>query len=330
MRNRLLPITFAVVVALLFVFVLRPAHSAAPEESPAVEKPLLKFGVLSDVHVVSWWEPPHVDGALKFANALRDLRQFQPDFDVVDGDLTTNGSALSLSLARQIADDHAGSPVYPTMGNHDYYASWNNPKWNDALAKEQFKRTFGLQNIYYDKWVKGVHLIFLSPEQYMEKQKQIGEAAWLSDRQLAWFEKTLRSAPDAPTFVFLHQPLDGTVGKSDPGVSAVQTARLMKIAATHKHLVWFSGHSHIDAVEPSESVVKNGVHFLGLGSVYEPIEVTREPVQGSEKRGEQLYMHPHGERSESRFVEVYRDRIVIKTRLHHEENWDEHVVSIPL
>ncbi|PWK11271.1 metallophosphoesterase family protein [Tumebacillus permanentifrigoris] len=330
--NRSIQITFAVVVALLLCCVLTPAQSfyASPSRAERVEKPLASFGVLSDVHVVSDWQPAHLNGALKFANALRDLRTYHPDFIVVNGDLTTNGSPEDLSLAREIANDHAGCPLYPTMGNHDYYHSWDNPSWSDARAQAQFLRTFSLPNLYYDKWVHGAHLIFLSSEQYFRQQKERGEAAWLSNQQLHWFANTLRSAPAAPTFVFLHQPLDGTVGKSDPDVSAVQSVELLDLASHYPHIVWFSGHSHIDAEAPSEAVVKRGVHFYGLGSVYEPIELTADPTPGSEKRGEGLYLHPHPERSESRFVELYPDRIVIKTRLHHLATWSDQVETIPL
>ncbi|KEO83982.1 metallophosphoesterase family protein [Tumebacillus flagellatus] len=328
MKKRLFPLTFAIVISLLFCLALSPAHSSEREDTPA-EKPLPTFGVMSDVHVVSRWEPPHVDGALKFAHALRDLRHFHPDFEVVNGDLTTTGSPQAMSLARQIADDHAGTPVYVTMGNHEYYQTWIDPKWSDESAKDAFRRTFDLPGLYYEKWVRGVHLIFLSPEQYSVKQKQIGEAAWLSDAQLAWFKKTLRSAPDAPTFVFLHQPLDGTVGKTDLGVSAVQTRELLRIASLHPRLVWFSGHSHVSAREKTEHIVKNGVHFFGLGSVYEPVALSTKPAPGAQKRGDGVYMVAHGEWSESRFVEVYRDRIVVKTRLHQDGTWAEHV-EIPL
>jgi 3',5'-cyclic AMP phosphodiesterase CpdA len=327
--KRTFKFTFAVVVALLpLCLVLTPAHSSSP--AAEAEHPVASFGVLSDIHIVSDWQPAPLSGVLKFADALRDLRAFHPDSIILNGDLTTNGNPLDLSLAREIANDHAGCPVYPTMGNHEYYRSWHDPAWNDARAQQQFLRTFGLANLYYDKWVHGAHLIFLSSEQYIKRQKELGEAAWLSGQQIAWFEKTLRSAPDAPTFVFLHQPLDHTVGKSDPGVSAVQSAELLRIASTHPHLVWFSGHSHIDADAPSESVIKSGVHFYGLGSVYQPLELTPEPVAGSEQRAEGLHLHEHAERSESRFVQVYKDRIVIKTRLHHESRWSDHVETIPL
>lgn len=296
----------------------RPSHAASSPSS--VASPLLSFAVLSDLHVMSNpHQPPTLNSVLKFTHALRDLRPLHPQFVVLNGDLTTTGSPQDLALAKEISLDQAGCPVYPTMGNHEYYYSWNHADWNDALAKKQFLRTFDLPALYYDKWVDGIHLIFLSPEQYRERQKQIGEAAWLSPEQLHWFEKTLRSSR-ALTFVFLHQPLDGTVGKSDARVSVVQTPQLMEIASQHPQVIWFSGHSHLDAELPSEAVVKRGIHFYGLGSVYAPLVLTKGP-----QPREIVY----ADRSQSRFVEVYRDRIVIKTRLHHANRFGDRVETIP-
>ncbi|MFD2171583.1 metallophosphoesterase family protein [Tumebacillus lipolyticus] len=295
-------------------------------ESVQIETPLLKFAAFSDTHVMDAWNIDPYKRTHKFTHALRDIKAFQPDFLVINGDLS-NGREQDLKRLKSILKANGNYRLFPSMGNHEYYYQWENSKWNDEKAKAQFQQMFGLKQLYYDHFEKGAHFIHLSPEQYMPMQKQIGEAAWLSDKQIEWFEKTLL-ASQAPTFVFLHQPLDNTVGKTDPGVSAVQTEKLLAIAKRHPQVVWFSGHSHVSVTSPTEVVEKEGITFVGLGSVYQPIELVKKRSVGEANQGESSFRVDQF-KSESRFVTLYRDRIVIRARLHHNNSWgDQHVIRL--
>ncbi|ASS76208.1 hypothetical protein CIG75_15510 [Tumebacillus algifaecis] len=314
----------ALLGALLFVALLFPVRGLAV--TPEGEVPLLTFAAFSDVHVVDARNIDHYRSTHKFRHALRDLVPSKPDFLVINGDLS-NGREQDLLLVRSLVKENGNFKLFPSMGNHEYYYQWQNPKWNDERAKKQFQQIFGLEQLYYDHFEKGAHFIHLSPEQYMAKQKEIGEAAWLSDQQIAWFKKTLLSSK-APTFVFLHQPLDNTVGKTDVGISAVQTAQLLAIAKLHPQVVWFSGHSHVSITANSEYVQQDGITFVGLGSIFQPVEVSSTAFEGSIKEGG-YHLRVDPLKSESRFVELYRDRIVIRDRDHQKNAWgNKHVIQI--
>ncbi|TCP55439.1 calcineurin-like phosphoesterase family protein [Tumebacillus sp. BK434] len=291
---------FALCMLLMAVLLIPGTGFAGPRQ---LEEPLLQFAVFSDVHVMAEWSIDHYKSTFKFTHALRDIAPLKPDFLVINGDLS-NGRPKDLELVRKLLKANGNFKLYPTMGNHEYYYQWEMPDWNDDRAKAVFRKTFGLGKLYYDHVEQGAHFIHLSPEQYMAKQKEIGEAAWLSDEQLRWFEKTLLGSK-APTFVFLHQPLDRTVGKTDRGISAVQTRQLLAIAQKHPQVVWFSGHSHVSITAPTEFLRQDNITFVGLGSVYQPI----------------VGMSADHFKSESRFVELYRDRIVIRDRLHHKNSF---------
>lgn len=299
----------AALFTLLMAVLLIPGTGLAGPKQ--LEEPMLTFAVFSDVHVMDAWSIDHYKSTYKFTHALRDIAPLKPDFLVINGDLS-NGRQKDLELVQTINKANGNFKLYPTMGNHEYYYQWENPEWNDDKAKAAFREVFRLDKLYYDHFEQGAHFIHLSPEQYMAKQKEIGEAAWLSDEQIRWFEKTLLGSK-APTFVFLHQPLDKTVGKTDNGVSAVQTQQLLAIAKKHPQVIWFSGHSHVSITAPTEFLQQDNIIFVGLGSVYQPVV-------------DRIADHF---KSESRFIELYRDRIVIRDRFHHKNSFGE-TYTIPI
>jgi 3',5'-cyclic AMP phosphodiesterase CpdA len=223
---------------------------------------------------------------------------------------------------------NATFPMYPTMGNHEYYYEYSNIDFDDKREQLEFRRAFHLEHIYYDRFIHGFHFIFLSPEQYMPKQKQIGEAAWLSPEQIAWFEETLQKS-NAPTFVFLHQPLNNTVFSEDHGLSTVESEQLINIARRHPQVIWFSGHSHIIPEAKTEAFRRDGILFLGSGSVALPEELLTKPAPGA-KRYENVYLREMPSKSESRYVDVYKDRIVIRNRHHHSHSWGQGTIVEPI
>ncbi|MGZ4113142.1 MAG: metallophosphoesterase family protein [Tumebacillaceae bacterium] len=302
------------VVCLLFCSYFLPTPAYAKANETGADKPLFSFAVFSDVHVHAGWSPSHKKSVVKFTNALRDIAPMHPEFLVINGDLT-DGRPQDYKQLLSLYKANATFPLYPTMGNHEYYYQYSNSSWNDKREQEEFRRAFHLEQLYYDRFVRGIHLIFLSPEQYMPKQKQIGEAAWLSPEQIKWFEDTLQKS-NAPTFVFLHQPLNNTVFSEDHGLSTVQSEQLIDIASRHPQVIWFSGHSHVVPESKTEAMRRNGILFLGTSSVFSPEEVLTKPAPGTQQY-ENVYLREVPTKSESRFVDVYSDRIVIRTRHHH-------------
>lgn len=306
---------------LLCLFLMLPLSLPAVHAAESNDdEPLLSFAVMSDTHVVTEGDPNnhHRLSVDKFTHALRDLRRLNPDFLVINGDLT-EGKPEDVKLLRSIYHQNAWFPLYPTIGNHEYYHQWTNKAWDDTRAQELFRNAFGLEQLYYDRYINGVHLIFLAPEQYMKKRTEHGEGAWLSEEQIKWFEETLLSSK-APTFVFLHQHLDNTVFKEDQSISVIQTDQLKAIARKHPQVIWFSGHSHITADWPTEIVKQDGILYVGTGSVLAPIDVSAKSLPGYEPRAN-LFIKTNYQKSQSRYIDIYRDRIVIRTRNHHSNEW---------
>lgn len=313
---------------LIFASLLLVAPFQSSVTTVNAERPRLSIAVFSDLHITA----SEIIGAdiptYKFKNALVDLRRLRPDLLVINGDLSMNGRPKDYDLIKELlAKEVPALPMYPTMGNHDYYHAWENPEWNDDRSKETFQSKFALDKLYYDRYVRGVHLIFLSPEQYMPRQKEIGEAAWLSPEQVAWFEKTLL-ASTMPTVVFLHQPLDGTVYQGFP-IGTVQAKELLAIAQKHPQVFWLSSHTHISPESPTEMVERDNMIFASTGSVWRPWDRLTSYFPGARKRNG-IYYHTDPLKSQSRYLNVYDDRVEILVRNHHTHSWSTVKHSVPL
>ncbi|MGZ6507284.1 MAG: hypothetical protein ACXVDE_09115, partial [Tumebacillaceae bacterium] len=107
-----------------------------------------------------------------------------------------------------------------------------------------------------------------------------------------------------------------TVFSEDHGLSTVQSEQLIDIASRHPQVIWFSGHSHVVPESKTEAMRRSGILFLGTSSVFSPEEVLTKPAPGTQQY-ENVYLREVPTKSESRFVDVYSDRIVIRTRHHH-------------
>jgi Icc protein len=263
------------------------------------EDPVMRFQVFSDVHVMASNDPWQKTASQKFIAALEDIRPFQPDFLVINGDLT-NGKAGDYQLLKEILQKYAPWPMYPTMGNHEYYEVFTNKNVTDLELRWRFDNAFQLDKPYYDRYIKGYHFIFLAPEEFKAHYKQIADGAYISKEQLAWFHDTL-AKDQGLTFVFLHQPLDHTVTQSDPG-SVQQSEEIRKILREHQGpVIWFSGHTHASMLHSDQIRKLENVLYVGGSSTF--------TVDNSL------------DKSESRMVEVYNDRIVMWVRDHIAKKW---------
>jgi Icc protein len=273
--------------------------AAASQAGTETEDWVMRFQVFSDVHVMASNDPWQKMAAQKWIRALEDLRPYLPDFMVVNGDLT-NGKEGDYRLFKQIVQTYAPWPVYATMGNHEYYEIFTNPNITDQELRWRFDNFFQLDKPYYDRYIHGYHFIFLAPEAFKAHYKQLADGAYISPEQLAWFRQTL-AKDEGLTFVFLHQPLDGTVTQSDPG-SVQQSREIREILREHKGpVIWFSGHTHATMLQPGQIRQIGNVLFVGGSSTF--------TIDNSL------------DKSESRMVEVYRDRLVFWVRDHVARKW---------
>lgn len=320
-----------------------PAQSSAASAEPQVQalspeppgEPLLTFPVLSDVHV----QASDAASQNKFKAALNDLYAIRPQADalVLNGD-STDGKpqdyALLSRLMRQLP--HPDNTFY-TIGNHEYYKAWYNAnsKWSpesfpngetEAASIERFLAFTGKTNVYYDETVKGYHFIFLGSERYQQSDPNYNEDAYLSAEQLAWLKQTLAkdTDPRKPVFIFLHQPLPGTVAGTDYWAytrSVIQYKELTDILRQYPQTVFFSGHTHWDLTLPG-MVSRKAFTAVNTSSVNEPYTL--------DANGYETEMP--AEASQGVVVELYEDRLIVKGRDFYGKRWipeAEHVIPLP-
>jgi len=257
----------------------------------ACSKPIFSFAVMSDLHFMAYQEPetpvewvPFLEQEIDYIAALG------PQFIVCNGDLT-NGKARDYRLA-MAAFGRCGMPVYYTMGNHEYYGYYEEPDFTVELAQRRFLEMTGMPGLYYELEVEGCAFLFLSTEYYAP---DINEGGWLSDAQLEWLKERLSAAGDRPTFVFLHHPVNGTV--ADSVHTCLVSGQLLDILdQCRQNVMVFTGHTHCRIDREDQIVRRGGTVFFGGGCMYEE--------------------HP-----QSRWVDVYADRAVIRVLCHRERQW---------
>ncbi|MEC0245848.1 metallophosphoesterase [Paenibacillus chitinolyticus] len=292
---------------------------------PGKEKPLLAFPVLSDIHIQSWDPQSHQ----KLKAALSDLHTLDPNADVlvINGDLT-NGMPADYAKLRELMERNPHPrKVFYTMGNHEYYKAWidGGGSWNaDAFPNGEteqasigrFLQLSGKKKVYGDQVVNGFRFIFLGSEQYRQSDPSNLEDAWLSGEQLEFLKASLRkgAASGKPVFVFLHQPLPGTVSGTSfccvNNRAVVQHEELRKILSAYPQAIFFSGHTHWELKLP-DTLVQDKFTMVNSSSVIQPWT--------DNGNGGEMLTGP--DESEGLYVEVYKDKVSIKGRDFYRQRW---------
>ncbi len=280
------------------------------------QSPCISFSVISDIHVQYWDE----QAQNKLVAALKDLHQYNFDLDtlVINGDLGDGRPADYAKLQSIMQKNTIPKTVCYTMGNHEFYKAYYNSAgaWSpntfpngesdqDSIAR--YLSNTGMPGIYYDRWIKGYHFIFLGSEQYRQSDPGNNEDAWLSPTQLTWLQQKLQEnyVQRKPMFVFLHQPLPGTVsGSSARGV--VQHEELKHLLSMYPEVFLFSGHTHWELRLPT-TLVRDGFTMINSSSVSYPYDGNDQPLQGN--------------RSEGLVVETYENRVHIRGRDFAARSW---------
>ncbi len=128
----------------------------------AEEEPLLKFQLLSDVHVSASWdeESGYANSVPNFIDGMEDIKEFAPDSDalVIAGDFCGDGSEKEYSDFFSLLEQYQSvSELIIAAGNHDY--AWI-PTWEEFRERyirynSQYMGTS--DTVYFDKWINGYH-----------------------------------------------------------------------------------------------------------------------------------------------------------------------------
>ncbi|WP_232243091.1 S-layer homology domain-containing protein [Paenibacillus sp. GSMTC-2017] len=268
-----------------------------------LEKPIAKFQVLSDMHIMG--DPNHIHNK-HLDDTLKDIAALSPDSDgiMTVGDNTENGTEAQYKELARIFDLYKDQlpESFFIEGNHDVrWADWDN-------QTELFKKYTNMTSKYYDVWIKGVHFIFLGTE------KGLKDYSYLTDEQLKWLDEKLSedAAANKPVFVFHHQPLKNTVSGTQVSKNPSfywygvrQDKEFKTILSKHPQAILFSGHTHWEL--GSMDTMYNAKYSTMFNTAATSYLWTDS---NASKVGNQGY-----------FVEVYDNKVLVKGRDFMNDKW---------
>ncbi|MDZ4087054.1 MAG: phosphodiesterase [Tabrizicola sp.] len=135
-----------------------------------------------------------LDPAPRFARALAQASSFRPDLLILSGDLTEHGDAASYAHARDLLAA-LPCPVLAIPGNHD--------------DREAFRAGLsGLPNLVPLPATGPLHAIAEGVVRVIGLDVTVpgDHRGQVTPDHAAWLDATLRSAPDTPTLLVMHQP----------------------------------------------------------------------------------------------------------------------------
>jgi 3',5'-cyclic AMP phosphodiesterase CpdA len=296
-----------------------PSAEELPQGEEEGPRPF-RVALLSDPHTVE------SDSALataingKLSRAVADYKPLRPDLWLVNGDIADTGKSAQLEAFKKVMAKVAKpDQILVNTGNHDFY----DKEASDEEELRRFTAAFGLQMPYSNRVAGGIHIVMLASEMYKTAPGP-REWAWLSDAQLTWFDQVLTEQKNRFTVVCLHQPLQDSVvwsfGGNDFG-GCGQHKELRAILKRHPQVkLWLSGHVHMGADVAGNAARRDGVIHLGLGSTfYQFVPSDAADEQGGWPSGDGFKKDLSA--SQSRMMEVWPDRVVIRARDHSNQAW---------
>jgi hypothetical protein len=305
-----------------------PVGPSPADPPPAAGGPRpFRIALLSDTHAQDAGAIAAVPVNGKISRAVADLTAFSPDLWLCNGDVSDHGLPGEYAAFRKILLGAAQpDQLLVTTGNHEFY----DKDATDDVALRRFREMFGLPAAYTSHVAGGVHLVLLADEQWKTAPRN-RDWAWITPEQLRWFEQVLAEHRTKPTAVFLHQPLQETVAWSFDGndfAGCGQAEELRAILRQNAQVkLWFSGHTHLRIEADGQTVLKEGVTYACLGSTFYQFRPSPDvddeggwPGPGGYKRDLSA--------SQSRVMEVWPDRLLVRTRDHAHQTWmdDQEIV----
>ncbi len=209
-------------------------------------KLLFSFAVMNDLHIAEEaaglmllpgakkasltpgfkWKDPN-DPYWNFTNrsAVRQINLRQPDFTIVNGDLSSWFTEDEFGIAKQMLDK-LQMPYYVLRGNHDRQG---------AEPEDWFMKVFQLERSYYSFEHGGFLFIGLDSVRLKDGLEEIGAEEW------AWLENLLKERSSLPTFIFSHYQM----GIGAPGINKNDQKRFLDLLSRNPQVVaCFYGHTH--------------------------------------------------------------------------------------
>jgi 3',5'-cyclic AMP phosphodiesterase CpdA len=248
-----------------------------------------------------------------------------PDVDgvVVTGDITeTLGTPAEYAFAKGFFSK-LKAPLYPIMGNHDYiYDLGPDGKMVKASASVRqaklklFQDTFNLPATRYEKKFGPYLCLFISNDDLESKLLTV-----MSSGTLAWLQDELQRNPAAPTVIFFHGPLEGTIQNRNevtdqPGFIAQPADRLRELLRRNPQVfMWVSGHTHLGATNASFADRKINLYD---GRV---TEIHNSDMDGRSYLSKKDVHYTTHDTIWTNSLYLYPDKVVVKTYDHKKGTW---------
>lgn len=232
------------------------------------QKPLVRFGMLSDVHYADrepQWNRFYRQSLAKMEEIIGRLNREKPDFVIELGDfkdqdeVPNEANTLKYLTDIEAAFQKFDGPTYHVLGNHDM----------DGISKQQFLERVENTGIsttksYYSFDKKGIHFVVLDADFTKEgKDYDHGNFSWddsfIPASQLNWLKEDLEENR-LPVIVFVHQMLSPS---RDVKLEVQNSAEVRQaLENSGKVLCVFQGHVH----EESYNLI-NGIHYYSVNAV---------------------------------------------------------------
>ncbi len=245
---------------------------------------------------------------------------------IFNGDIANSAIDYEYALIEDMIADHGVDfPFYYLTGNHDTAMFSNGvSKWDEAskaldIRMNHLEEDFGIVIDRADPWsyeayVGGHHYIFLSTPYRDSYSLSAAQAKWLEEK-LCYSEKS-----GEPTFIFTHMPW-ASGGLTNTG-SAFNDDVFNEIVKRHPSVIIVTGHVHS---ELDSDMICYNISDVAHTPILDTAAVTYTnayPSTGSKVSGRGGY---------ARYVEVYEDRIIMRTRRVRDQYWvakGEHIIYV--
>ena len=269
---------------------------------------------------------PHLPGRLIPAkNKVVDTVNSWQDVDAVAvlGDITESaGTPQEYAFAKAFFA-RLRKPLYPIMGNHDYIyeiGPAGHPQKAPPAARQAhlklFQDTFALPAARYERRVGRYLCLFISID---DPDSQL--VTGMSKATLAWLEDELRRNPKAPTLIFFHAPLAGTIQSRNGIVGndnyvAQPADKLRQLLIKNPQVfLWISGHAHLAATNARFADAKANLYEDRVTNIHNC------DMNGHSYLSEQDLVRTTHDTIWTNSLFLYPDKVMIKTFDHKRHAW---------
>lgn len=232
------------------------------------EKPLIRFGLLSDIHYADR-EPAgnrfYRQSLAKVKEAIDLMNHKKVDFVIEMGDFKDQDAVPNETNTLKYLTDIESvfqkftGPTYHVLGNHDM----------DGISKQQFLervKNTGISKTesYYSFNRKKIHFVVLDGNfTQAGVEYDHGNFTWddtfIPESQINWLMHDLESSKH-PVVVFIHQMLDDSKGVNQNVKNAAEVRQVLEKSG--KVICVFQGHVHEERYNHI-----NGIHYYSVNAV---------------------------------------------------------------